>query len=310
MVDELRMLLERYGAWPHTPQGTSRAQTATYALATLKGAEQVVELRSADRLEAVAAVQGLPWDTARLGVESGRVAFVRADDAMPSHAELVRATLAHTSARGLRYLFTRVDAAELGLVQALEAAGFVTIDAILSLYCMVDGRPGGTPPPEIRVREGGKSDAGLLEHITDASIRFSRFHCDPWIGMARARELYREWARNSVDGLNDITLIAEIGSEPAGYLSCREFHGAREAFGWGYCRVELVAVLEKFRGRGVVPALVVRLLDECASHGWGRCGVGTQISNVGAIRAYTKAGFQPGDAILTLRWLDPTVGAR
>ena len=77
--------------------------------------------------------------------------------------------------------------------------------------------------------------------------------------------------------------------------------GAREAYGHGYGRIELVAVAARAQGRGVVAALAGPLFDEACARRWDVLGIGTQISNVRAIRAYQRVGFIPGDSIFTLR---------
>lgn len=301
-MDELLALLERYPYWPHPPRAATRAQHARFAQSGLRGAE-ITEHRSAERLEAAVARHHLPWDTEKLGFPAARVAFVIPPNATCGFEVPVRATIERARADGYGSLFTRVDAGELGLVQALEAAGFITVDAILSQYIQVP-EAGALPAARegVTVRIATAADADLLARITDASITQSRFHGDPKIGVPRARELYREWARNAVNGLNDLTLIGEVRGEPAGYLSGKDVKGALDAYGFGYCRIELVAVLDGFRGTGVVQAMTARLLAECPSRGWGLCGIGTQISNVRAIRAYAKAGFAPGDSIFSLRW--------
>lgn len=302
-------LLERYAHWPHPPRGATRAQVAHFAAATLAHATWT-ELRSAQRIEAAVARVHLPWDTEKLGVEGARIACVIPDDAACTHGEVIGAALAQARQDGYGYLFTRVDAAELRTVQALESAGFQTVDAILSQYLRVaDGLTAGRGTDAL-VREATAEDAETLATVTDASLTMSRFHGDPWVGLDRARALYREWARNSVRGLNDFTAIAEVDGQPAGFLSVKNVPGAKEAFGFGYGRIELVAVLEAYRGRGIVHAMTARLVEECPRRGWGLLGIGTQVSNVRAIRAYARAGFAPGDAIFSMRWLRDDIAGR
>ena len=150
-----------------------------------------------------------------------------------------------------------------------------------------------------------EADASSLASITDASFTESRFHGDPWVGEARARAIYRLWASNLARGLNDVTLVAHQADSVVGFLSAKGVAGAREAFGFGIGRIELVAVAEQHRGLGVVAALTSRLIEESPARGWSLLGIGTQTSNVRAMRAYARAGFAPGDSIFTLRWLAP-----
>jgi GNAT superfamily N-acetyltransferase len=309
-MSERLALLERYAYWPHPPRGATREQVARFAFGSLTQATWT-EVRSATRLEAAVARLHLAWDSEKLGVPGARIACIVPDDAACSPSAPIRAALADARTAGYGYLFTRVDAAELRTVQALEAAGFQTVDAIVSQYIRIpDAPPSFVPPAGVHIREATSDDADSLATITDASITMSRFHCDPWVGLERARALYREWARNSVRGLNDYTVVAEIDGGPVGFLTVRNVPGAKEAFGFGYGRIELVAVLEGHRGRGIVHAMTARLVADCPSKGWGLCGIGTQFSNVRAIRAYAKAGFAPGDAIFSMRWVQDAAEPR
>jgi len=301
-VDELLSLLTRYPYWPHRPRASSVEQHAAFARASLQGAELVRHHRGSILVAAVAR-QTLGWDTEKLGVPSARLSVIVDPDSVEVTASIVGEALASATSAGFGYLFTRVDARELATVQHLERAGFRTVDAIVSQYLRVGVQPGVSAAPSgIAVREATAADAALVEEMTDATLTQSRFHSDPLVGVEKARAMYREWARNSVSGLNELTLIAEVDGVPAGFLSCKDVRGAREAYGYGYCRIELVAVLEAFRGTGAVQALTANLLARCPAHGWALCGIGTQISNATALRAYGKAGFTPGDAIFSMRW--------
>ncbi|MFO0555092.1 MAG: GNAT family N-acetyltransferase [Polyangiaceae bacterium] len=301
-MDERLALLERYPYWPHPPRGASRAAIARFALGLLEGSEYVDERAPDGSLSASAARQRLAWDTEKLGLASARVAFIVDPASSMDRDAFTARAVADARDAGIGYLFTRIDAAELPQVQACEKAGFVTVDAILSQYLEVAHAPRVEVATGITIREATASDAALMSDLVDATLSHSRFHADPKVGPARGRELYREWGANSVRGLNELTLLAEVDGTPVGFLSVKDNKAARPAFGWGYGRIELVGVLERARGRGVVTALTAALIEVSPRFGWERLGIGTQISNVPAIRAYQKAGFVPGDAIFSMRW--------
>lgn len=294
MREALRALLERYRHWPHAPRGVTPAQIAAYALSTIPAAAEIVTATGAG-----VAWYETPWDTEKLGVRAGRLVPVAPGAGL---ATVLDEALRRATAAGFGYLITRVDANDLQAVQTLEAAGFQIVDAILSQYLRLPATP---PParPELAVRPTRPDDADALAAIADLSFAHSRFHDDPFIGAERGRRFYHDWARSLAHGLNTLTLVAERGGAVVGFLSCLDFGGARGAYGHGYGRIELVAVHPDARGAGVVAALTARLIDECPRHGWQLLGIGTQISNIAAIKAYQRAGFTPGDAIFTLRWL-------
>jgi dTDP-4-amino-4,6-dideoxy-D-galactose acyltransferase len=296
MREALRALLERYRHWPHAPRDVTPQQIAAYALSTIPASAELIIAPDAGT-----ALYETPWDTRKLGVRAGRVALVAPSPA--GAAPVVAETLARAEAQGFGYLITRVDANDLAAVQTLEAAGFQIVDAILSQYLRVPAAPPAAADPAIPVRPVRPDDAAALGAIADLSFHHSRFHDDPFIGAARARRFYHDWVESLAHGLNTLTLVAERDGAVVGFLSCLDFTGARGAYGWGYGRIELVAVHPDARGAGVVPALTARLVAESPALGWSLLGIGTQIGNLAAIKAYQRAGFTPGDAIFTLRWL-------
>jgi len=302
-MSELEQLIARYPFWPQAPQSATLAQIARFAMAGLSQ-PHLTELRSASRLEAAVARVDLPWDTQQLGLQSARMAVIVPPERAGDGRALVARARAEAEAAGYRYLFTRVDARDIATVQDLEANGFRTVDALTMQYLWTASAPALEDVPGIVIREARAADGDALAAISDACLVVSRFHCDPLVGAERARAIYRTWLRNGLAGLNDLTVVAvdDASGEIIGFLSAKDIAGTRQAFGWGFCRIELVAVMERFRGRHVVRALTRRLLDAAPARGWDLVGVGTQNANVRALAAYARSGFVAGDAIFSLRW--------
>jgi dTDP-4-amino-4,6-dideoxy-D-galactose acyltransferase len=294
-------LLRAYPYWPHAPRGVDAERVARFAAGLLTPGAVHEERSGAGALDGFYVRQDLPWDSEKLGLKSARVSFVWSEPSVC--ARLCRCAVEHGRRDGYGYLFTRIDARDLDVVQACEKAGLVVVDSILSQYIQVETAPElGEAARGITLREAGPSDAALMEDLVGATLTRSRFHDDPKVGPERGREIYREWARNSVNGLNDYTVIAEVNGEPASFLSVKDVPAARGGFGFGYGRIEIVGVLPRHRGIGLVQAMTAALVRACPRLDWQRLGVGTQVWNVAAIRGYQKAGFTPGDAIFSMRW--------
>lgn len=297
-----RRLLLEFPYWPGLPRGNSSEEVANYAEALLSGA-------TFDQGPGFfVARQPLPWDSEKLGVLAGKLSCVfsegpSADGRAPfeERSGRLREAVLRAKAEGFGYLFLRLDAGDNATIMAAEQAGFVMVDAI---YTQVMECAWLTPPPPNRVviREATSADAALMGDLVDDTIRYSRFHADPKVGMDRARAIYREWGENTVKGLNTLTLIGELDGEAAGYVSLKTNRLATTTFGKGHVRVELVGVRPRFRGQHVVQALTAECVRRASEFGWDELAVGTQISNVTAIRAYQKCGFRPGDAVVSLRW--------
>lgn len=294
-------VLVRYPLWPHVPRGVTASQVARFASMVMQGATFYGWPDDATP-RAVAALQTAPWDSEKIGVPAARLFVTVPPDAPGTAAPLLARVLAEADGAGIKYLVTRIDAGDVAVIQAMEQAGFIVVDAILSQYL----RPAAAPPPaqtDMRVRPAEPDDAEVLAGIADACFTMSRFHGDPWIGVDKARSVYRDWARNIARGLNDVNVVAVLDGAVVGFLSCKDVPPARSAYGIGYGRIELVAVTPAARGRGGVGAMTRRLIDEAPARSWDLLGIGTQIANVQAMRAYQHAGFVPGDSIFTLRRL-------
>ena len=86
-----------------------------------------------------------------------------------------------------------------------------------------------------------------------------------------------------VDGLDEICthLLATVGGEPAGTARLRETAD-------GHAKAERVAVLDRFRGRGVGLALMGTLEDEARRRGHDEVILSAQ---VGVIPFYERQGY-------------------
>lgn len=294
-------VLERFRLWPHVPRGATPLQVARYAAVVLQGAI-FYGWPDDEQPRAIAALQPAPWDSEKLGVPAARLFVVVPPDASEVAVPLLQRALEIADSSGIRYLVTRIDAGDLGVIQAMEQAGFIVVDAILSQY--LDPRieaPAASGGLEVRLAE--PADADALATIADLCFTMSRFHGDPWIGVENARAIYRDWARNIACGLNDLNVVATVDERVVGFLSCKDVPAARSTYGHGYGRIELVAMAPEARGRGGVAAMTRRLVEDAVERDWQRLGIGTQIANVQAMRAYQRVGFVPGDSIFTLRRL-------
>ena len=97
-------------------------------------------------------------------------------------------------------------------------------------------------------------------------------------------------------------LAASVDDAPAGFLAVLAGEGTRV--------IDLVAVAADRRGAGLGAALVRRFLTLCAEAG-ARAEVGSQVSNVGALRLYEELGFRTvGHALRPASPRPPELGAR
>ena len=114
----------------------------------------------------------------------------------------------------------------------------------------------------------------------------SRFKRDPYLPPGAFTNLYREWMRKSLSRtMADQVLAHRTGSVYTGFVTLRR----RET----HASIELIAVAEGHRGRGIGAHLIHAALHDAARAAYDKVRVVTQASNEGACRAYEKYGFVP-----------------
>ena len=89
------------------------------------------------------------------------------------------------------------------------------------------------------------SDAEVLGRIAASSYRFTRFYADGRLPDRRCDDLYRSWIEQDCRGRADAVLVAELGGEIAGYVSCGVDRDHQRG------TIGLVGVSDAHRGRGV-----------------------------------------------------------
>ena len=171
-------------------------------------------------------------------------------------------------------------------VGALEAAGFRVIDTALQ-FERADEDELPTPAVETDVRWASPEDGPAVGEIA-AGMDNSRFHLDPDIADAVASSIKREWVLNFFSGTRGDRLIV-CGEKPSGFLLL--LSGSP----WV---IDLIAVEHSQRRRGAARNMVGFAAGVCG----GALRVGTQASNVAAVRLYESMGFRlvAADQILHL----------
>ena len=165
----------------------------------------------------------------------------------------------------------RVPVEQIAAVQAFTARGFSVVDTTLTLE-----RPPVDTTAESDVVRATPDQRDAVVEIARTSFRWSRFHVDPAVPDEVANTIKADWVGSYFDGARgDELLVAVDEHGPAGFLAVLvAADGARV--------IDLVAVAEHARGRGVARAL---------TNASGATRVGTQAANVAATRLYESLGF-------------------
>lgn len=137
---------------------------------------------------------------------------------------------------------------------------------------------------EIVICNSLEADLRLLD-MAGKAFKYSRFYNDPFLPADLAADIYRQWCRDAFMREDKYFAICYREHEPAAFL----LFVPDPADG---CRIELVAVGDKYRGKGIGKALLATCEAFCAGQAIGSIRVGTQADNTAAIRLYLSSGFK------------------
>jgi hypothetical protein len=138
-----------------------------------------------------------PWDAAVFGHPTGEILSIRHSD--PGRlAELMALWGAERRRAGLRLCVTRVPADDRDLRRALIESGFVQVETVLRMVHARLGRPVGKPPfaDDLKLEEPVPGDKQALVAIGRDAFNYSRFHEDPFVDVALARQRYQRWVED------------------------------------------------------------------------------------------------------------------
>lgn len=222
----------------------------------------------------------LEWDSAFF---ERRIAALNVPRLTP---ESVRAALAWCEAERIDCLYFLADSDDPQTGVLTHAAGFLCVDARVTLELKLSPRPPSPPRPEGEgqgVRAYIPPDLPALKKIARVSYTDSRFYFDPHFPREKCDLLYERWIEKSCAGGAERVIVAETDRQTVGFITCH----LKEDVG----EIGLLGVSEVARGGGVGGALIRASLDWFWEQGAARVSVVTQGRNVGAQRAYQRAGF-------------------
>ena len=258
-------------------------------------------VRRAGVLNGMATLEPLPWDSRMLRRSAARADFVVAgayESRRHTYDALLETISSESRKAGFEHLSVRVDAGDDAGIHALESAGFLCVDALLTFERGVppDGCSDtvGETIEDLKLREVREGDFATIETLAGSSFVDGRFHADPSIDPEMAAAVYREWAvsccrKTAADGV----VVATTGAgEIIGFVACRihadtGIHLARLT-----ASIVLIATASTARRRGIGRAIVTAALDWAGRRSVVAMQVGTQIRNTAAARLYERCGFR------------------
>lgn len=224
----------------------------------------------------------LDWDSRHFGFKIARLPE-------PGDPDQIREGIAAAERAGVRCLVALIKLDQTAAILAAEAGGFRSYDVRLELERAI----GDAAATTIVATD---ADLPHLEKIARRSFCDSRFYADPNFADERAAEMYALWVRR---GINDGERLLLTTEERAGFIVCHLDTEKRIG------TIELIAVADQARGRGVGSQLAEGAEAAFSSAGMTRTRVVTQARNIAAQRLYQRHGYRSAAASLWLhRWTE------
>ena len=180
-------------------------------------------------------------------------------------------------------LYFLADSTDMQTSRLAENNSFNLVDIRVTLELLLNTEP-APGQSRLNVRGAVEQDIPILKSIARVSHRDSRFYYDGNFPTSLCDALYEVWIEKSCRGWAKEVLVAEVGGEPVGYISCNL---PTPKTG----RIGLVGVGQLAQGKGLGKDLLQEALRWFKEQGVDSVTVATQGRNVRAQRVYQRSGF-------------------
>ncbi|MGP1930749.1 MAG: dTDP-4-amino-4,6-dideoxy-D-galactose acyltransferase [Arsenophonus sp. ET-YP4-MAG3] len=130
-------------------------------------------------------------------------------------------------------------------------------------------------------------DIKELKNIAITAFLHSRFRA-PWYRLIDNARFYSLWIEKTVKGtFDDVCLLVRgIQGDIYGFVTIKKLSIEKEA------RIGLLATVLAHQKKGIGKQLIITACQWCAQQGRKKLRIATQISNINAMRLYSKMGAQ------------------
>lgn len=263
--------------------------------------QTVLVVGAGEQLVGVASVGALAWDSEIFEQAMGRVRWwgLAGDGGTDAGAVLMESVVQVCKEKGFASVDMQVDAQDLVTFHLASAAGFKLMAShVVMVWDLSEGKAFEVPD-HVVIQDAVPEDAAAVGAAAAASYApYSRFVVDPQLG-AGVPGVFRAWAENCVRGRSERVQMARIDGELAGYCAWSKVKAVEPL---KVVDLELTAVLQAYRNRGVLGAMVGDALGVLREQGYGYAQVWTHMLNGGMQRGCGGHGASTAGGRHTLHW--------
>ncbi|MFP3019095.1 MAG: dTDP-4-amino-4,6-dideoxy-D-galactose acyltransferase [Arsenophonus sp.] len=170
------------------------------------------------------------------------------------------------------------------LIDAMTTIGFFLIEGEIDFCLNVAGR---VKNKSLELSVADEKDIEELKSIAATAFLHSRFR-SPWYRLEDNIRFYSFWIEKAVKGtFDDICLLLKgVQGDIHGFVTIKKLSSKKEA------RIGLLATAAPYQRKGIGKQLITISRQWSEQKGVDRLRIATQISNISAIRLYSKMGAQ------------------
>ncbi len=236
-------------------------------------------------MSAHANIESLAWETEFFGQSTARLNL--SDTLSPQQRDHLLQQMADYA-----IVQAKVSAERTDLIDTLSGLNFALVEGEIDLTLMIgtenaylDSVTISLNSAEIAV-SASVDEIPLLRQAAKKVFVQSRFRA-PWYQPEDSGRFYALWLEKAVLGTFDhqCLLVKSVSGEIEGFVTLR--HLDEDS-----ARIGLLAVMPGVQGKGIGKKLMSAALQWCQQHQKKQLKVATQVSNIAALRLYTRSGAQ------------------
>ncbi|MCD6064870.1 MAG: hypothetical protein K0R82_2781 [Flavipsychrobacter sp.] len=234
----------------------------------------------------------LPWDTSFFGINTYKLQFVLyiSND----FDKLCRAVQKFTNDFFKKgdYCFIEIPSEDFLLIQALNLAGFRTVETRLTYF---RGNLERFDHERYAVRIATEKDSdNLMRVASQMRNKFDRFHADVVFDQELADRFLSEYIRQSLKGFADVVLTpAEPGVPPDSFLTAKYLKDTWDRFDVNISKMVLSAVSSE-TNKGWYKKLIVEMTYHLREQGAQYIFMNTQSTNRAVLHTWQSLGYNLG----------------
>lgn len=229
----------------------------------------------------------LPWDTEFFGCRIARVHSGTMNQEQAAHID----EWCRSNKIRVLYFLSRAD--DTATIRTVEQYGFGLVDIRMTFEQeLLDFLAQVRKVGNVGIRPFQPDDLPGLQALARSNHRETRFFNDPNFSRQRAEDLYATWITLEAQGRAQTVLVAAMGDQPVGYISCHLDPDRREG------QIGLVGVSGEVHGQGIGKNLVLSAISWFWAQGTRHVTVVTQGNNQAAQRLYQRCDFLSRDVQL------------